>query len=54
MAEQKIDYQTLRVYGNFEGYSVVRYAAIYGNNIEVDGKLFDEEEFENWLYSINN
>lgn len=51
---EKIDYQTLRVYGNFEGYSVVRYAAIYGNNIEVDGKLFDEEEFENWLYSINN
>lgn len=48
----KVDYQTLRVYGNFEGYSVVRYAAIYGNNIEVDGKLYDEEEFENWLYSI--
>lgn len=51
---EKIDYQTLRVYGKFEGYSVVRYAAIYGNNIEVDGRLFNEEEFENWLYSINN
>lgn len=49
---EKVDYQTLRVYGNFEGYSVVRYAVIYGNNIEVDGKLYDEEEFEDWLVAI--
>lgn len=49
---EKVDYQTLRVYGNFKGYSVVRYAVIYGNNIEVDGKLYDEEEFEDWLVAI--
>lgn len=49
---EKVDYQTLRVYGNFEGYSVVRYAAIYGENISVDGKLYDEEEFEDWLSEI--
>lgn len=49
---EKVDYQTLRIYGNFEGYSVVRYAVIYGNNIEVDGKLYDEKEFEDWLIAI--
>ena len=49
---EKVDYQTLRVYGNFGGYSIVRYAAIFGNNIEVNGKLYNEEDFENWLIAI--
>lgn len=49
---EQVDYQTLRVYGNFEGYSVIRYAVIYGDCIEADGKLLNKEEFEDWLYKM--
>ena len=55
---QHIDYENisedaLRIYGNFRGFSVIRKAYDAGNDwIEVDGRLMDMEDFENWLYSI--
>lgn len=45
----RISDSTVRVYGNFRGYSVVRESE-YG--IEVDGRIQDKDEFEDWLYSI--
>ena len=39
-----------RVYGNYEGYSVVRHDR--ENNIIVDGRIKDKEDFENWLFNI--
>lgn len=47
---EKVSENTLRVYGNFEGFSVVREA----NNgcVQVDGRLYDYEDFDDWLYLI--
>lgn len=47
---EKVTDNTLRVYGNFKGFSVVREAN--DGWVEVDGKLQDYEDFDNWLYSI--
>jgi hypothetical protein len=46
---EKVTDNTIRVYGNFNGYSVVRFTE---NNIVVDGRLQTEDEFENWLFLI--
>lgn len=47
---EKVTNKSLRVYGNFKGFSVVREAD--DGWVEVDGKLIDYEDFENWIYSI--
>ena len=47
---EKVTDNTLRVYGNFKGFSVVREAN--DGWVEVDGKLQDYEDFDNWSYSI--
>ncbi len=47
---EKITNKSLRVYGNFKGFSVVREA--HDGWVEVDGKLMDYEDFDNWIYSI--
>lgn len=47
---EKVDNKTIRVYGNFKGFSVIREG--YDGWVELDGKLTDYEDFENWLYSI--
>lgn len=47
---EKVTDNTLRVYGNFKGFSVVREAN--DGWVEVDGRLQDYEDFDNWLYSI--
>lgn len=47
---EKVTDSTLRVYGNFKGFSVVREAN--EGWVEVDGRLQDYEDFDNWLYSI--
>lgn len=50
---ENISDHELRVYGNYKGFSVVRKAFDAGNDwIEVDGRLMDMEDFENWLYLI--
>lgn len=46
-----VDNKTARVYGNFDGFSVVREAEKEGF-VEVDGILRDYKDFENWLYAI--
>lgn len=48
---EKVDSLTVRVYGNFDGFSVVRECK-QDNYIEVDGRLMDYEDFEDWIYSI--
>lgn len=48
---EKVDNKCVRVYGNYDGFSVVRESQ-QKNYVEVDGKLMDYEDFENWLYSI--
>ena len=48
---EKVDNRCVRVYGNFDGFSVVRECKQY-NYIEVDGRLMDYEDFENWIYEI--
>mgnify|MGYP007097164187 CR=1 FL=1 len=48
---EKHDNHSVNVYGNFEGYSVVRDSK-EKNYIEVDGKLITYEDFEDWLYLI--
>lgn len=49
---EKVDNKCVRVYGkNFDGFSVVRESE-QENYVEVDGKLMDYEDFEDWLYSI--
>ena len=58
LQELHINYENIsedesRIYGNFRGFSVIRKAHDAGNDwIEVDGRLMDMEDFENWLYSI--
>ena len=50
---ENISEDELRIYGNFRGFSVIRKAYDAGNDwIEVDGRLMDMEDFENWMYSI--
>ena len=44
---EKVDNKCVRVYGNFDGFSVIR-----ENYVEVDGRLIDYEDFEDWIYSI--
>ena len=48
---EKVDSKCVRVYGNFDGFSVVRESG-QENYIEVDGRLIDYEDFEDWLYAI--
>ena len=48
---EKVDNLTVRVYGNFDGFSVVRESK-QENYVEVDERLMDYEDFEDWLYSI--
>lgn len=48
---EKVDNLTVRVYGNFDGFSVVRESK-QENYVEVDGRLMDYEDFENWIYEI--
>lgn len=48
---EKVDNKCVRVYGNFDGFSVVRESE-QENYIEVDGRLIDYEDFEDWLYVI--
>lgn len=48
---EKVDNHCVRVYGNLDGFSVVRESE-QGNYVEVDGTLMDYDEFEHWLYSI--
>lgn len=47
---EKITNNTIRVYGNFVGFSVVREA--YEGWVEVDGRLIDYDDFDKWIYSI--
>ena len=39
------------MYGNFDGFSGVRESE-QEKYIEVDGKLIDYEDFEDWIWSI--
>ena len=48
---EKVDSKCVRVYGNYDGFSVVRESE-QENYVEVDGRLMTYESFENWLYSI--
>lgn len=48
---EKTDERTFRVYGSFDGFSVVRTACV--GWVEVDGRLMDMEDFEDWLSKIN-
>ena len=48
---EKVDSKCVRVYGNFDGFSVIRESE-QENYIEVDGRLIDYEDFEDWLYVI--
>lgn len=47
---EKVTNDTIRVYGNFDGFSVVRQA--YDGWVEVDGRLKDYEDFEEWIVLI--
>lgn len=47
---EKVTNKSINVYGNFDGFSVIREAS--DGWIEVDGKLIDYEDFEEWLYEI--
>ena len=56
LSKYKIKYETvnnqcLRVYGNFDGYSVIRVPE-GKNTVEIDGRLNDYDDFENWLVEI--
>ena len=48
---EKVDNRCVKVYGNFDGFSVVRECK-QNNYIEVDGRLMDYDDFENWIYEI--
>lgn len=48
---ERVNTDTMRVYGNFEGFSVVRSSEQPGY-VQVDGRLMDYGDFEDWLYSI--
>lgn len=48
---EKFDNHCVRVYGNFVGFSVIRESK-QENYVEVDGKLMDYEDFEEWLYIV--
>lgn len=48
---EKVDNRCVKVYGNFDGFSVVRECK-QDNYIEVDGRLMDYDDFENWIYEI--
>lgn len=47
---EKVTNKCIRVYGNFDGFSVIKENS--DGWIEVDGRLMDYEDFDNWLYSI--
>lgn len=49
---EKTDERSVRVYGNFDGFSVIKEAFKQSGYVEVDGKLIDYEDFEDWLYRI--
>lgn len=48
---ERVNTDTILVYGNFDGFSVVRSSEQSGY-VQVDGKLMDYGDFEDWLYSI--
>ena len=50
---EKVNNLTVRVYRNFDGFSVVRESK-QENYVEVDGGLMDYEDFETWIYEIKN
>lgn len=45
---EKVDNVTVRVYGPFDTFSIVRESA-QENYVEVDGQNMDYEDFENWI-----
>lgn len=47
---EKVTNKSINVYGNFDEFSVIREAS--DGWIEVDGKLMDYKDFEDWLYKI--
>lgn len=46
-----VNNKCIRVYGNFNGYSVIR-ESNQKDYIEVDGKLITYNDFDKWLYQI--
>lgn len=50
---EKVDSKCVRVYGNFDGFSVVRESE-QENYIEVDGRLIDYEDFEVGYMLLSN
>lgn len=48
---EKVDSKCVRVYGNYDGFSVVRESE-QENYVEVEGRFMTYENFEDWLYSI--
>lgn len=46
---EKVDNVTVRVYGPFDAFSIVRESA-QENYVEVDGQNMDYENFEDWIY----
>jgi len=47
------EYGFFRIWGNFNGYSIVRINVDDPfNPVEIDGKIHSLEYFEDWLYSI--
>lgn len=48
---EKVDSKCVRVYGNYDGFSVIRESE-QENYVEVDGRLMTYENFEDWLYDI--
>lgn len=45
------EYNFIRVFGNYKGYSIVRFNADdYKNPIELDGKICSLSEFEDWIF----
>ena len=46
---EKVDNVTVRVYGPFDAFSIVRESA-QKNYVEVDGQNMDYEDFEDWIY----
>lgn len=47
---EKVSDDCMRIYGNFDGFSIVRNGP--KGYVDVDGKLMDYADFEDWLYQI--
>lgn len=45
------EYNFIRVFGNYNGYSIIRFNADdYQNPVEIDGKICSLSEFETWIF----